>query len=118
MSNDIWMIMFYSPECGHCKKMRPIWEIVSTAMRNTTRVGVLDVTDEDNKGLAAKFKVRKVPTIKIFGFSKKNPKKRTRPFDYTGERTTVDIITWLKKYNVNRMVHDRSIQILVYKEVK
>ncbi|XP_050731349.1 protein disulfide-isomerase TMX3-like [Eriocheir sinensis] len=40
-----WLVMFYAPWCGHCKKLEPIWNHVAHALYGTEiRVGRVDCT--------------------------------------------------------------------------
>jgi protein disulfide-isomerase-like protein len=70
-----WLVEFYAPWCGHCKKLAPIWdELAGKTERNVAKV---DCTVE--KELMNRFGVRGFPTIKYFTGGK--------VYDYKGART-------------------------------
>ncbi|XP_030749194.1 protein disulfide-isomerase TMX3 [Sitophilus oryzae] len=60
----MWLVQFYAPWCGHCKKLEPIWMHVAQALAKTNiRVGKVDVTRFPS--VANEFKAYGTPTIKF-----------------------------------------------------
>jgi len=43
---DIWLVKFYAPWCGHCKKLAPEWNEAATKLRGKAKLGKVDVTKE------------------------------------------------------------------------
>jgi len=77
ISEGNWLLEFYAPWCGHCKKLAPIYEETATALKGKVNVGKVDCTVE--KDVCSRFGVRGYPTLK---FVSKN-----QVYDYRGERT-------------------------------
>ncbi|GMT05170.1 hypothetical protein PENTCL1PPCAC_27344, partial [Pristionchus entomophagus] len=78
-SDEIWIVEFYAPWCGHCKNLVPEYKKLATALKGVVKVGAVDMTAHQSVG--APYDVRGFPTIKIFGADKK------KPTDYNGART-------------------------------
>eukprot|EP00009_Paramoeba_aestuarina_P013120 CAMPEP_0201532578 /NCGR_PEP_ID=MMETSP0161_2-20130828/50805_1 /ASSEMBLY_ACC=CAM_ASM_000251 /TAXON_ID=180227 /ORGANISM="Neoparamoeba aestuarina, Strain SoJaBio B1-5/56/2" /LENGTH=390 /DNA_ID=CAMNT_0047936087 /DNA_START=71 /DNA_END=1243 /DNA_ORIENTATION=- len=96
-TNDVWIIEFYAPWCGHCKNLAPQYEAAATKLKGLVKVGAVDCDVEKNKELAGYFKVQGFPTIKIFpGEYTENPHQKGAPFkeavDYQGARTADAIV--------------------------
>eukprot|EP01135_Chromosphaera_perkinsii_P006052 Nk52_evm6s386 gene=Nk52_evmTU6s386 len=85
-SEDLWMVEFYAPWCGHCKNLAPEWKKAANRMKGKVKYGAVDATVHG--GLAQKYGVQGYPTIKFFGSDKTNPE------DYNGGRTSSDLIAF------------------------
>ena len=83
-SNELWLVEFYAPWCGHCKNLAPEWEKAAKALKGIIKVGAVDA--DAYKSLGGKYGVKGFPTIKWFGTQKSNPK------DYESGRTANDIV--------------------------
>lgn len=88
-SEDMWLVEFYAPWCGHCKNFAPIWASAATELKGKVKLGALDATV--NRVKASQYDIKGYPTIKYFPPGKKS-------FDsvqqYDGGRTNSDIVNW------------------------
>lgn len=78
-SDEVWLVEFYAPWCGHCKSLVPEYKKAAAALRGVVRVGAVNA--DDHKELGGQFGVRGFPTIKVFGADKR------KPTEFNGERT-------------------------------
>jgi len=84
------MVEFYAPWCGHCQSLEPEYAKAAKALKDEgseIKLGKVDATIENK--LAEKFQVQGFPTIKFF--------KKGKAVDFTGGRTSEEIVGWLKK---------------------
>lgn len=70
-SNDLWLVEFYAPWCGHCKNMAPEWEKAAKQLKGVVKLGAVDMTTDERVG--APYKIEGFPTLKWFGDNKKSP---------------------------------------------
>lgn len=82
-SDDIWLVEFYAPWCGHCKSLAPEWEKAAKALKGIVKVGAVDMTTDQQVG--SPYNVQGFPTLKFFGDAKRSP------IDYNGGRNAKDI---------------------------
>lgn len=96
-SEDVWLIEFFAPWCGHCKNLAPEWAKAASELKGKVKLGALDATAHQSK--AAEYGIQGYPTIKFFPGGKKT---KSDVSDYDGGRTSGDIVTWaLDKYSVS-----------------
>jgi protein disulfide-isomerase-like protein len=81
-----WLIEFYAPWCGHCKKLAPTWEELATTAKGKFGVAKVDCTVE--KDLAQKYGIRGYPTIKLFTNGEVK--------DYKGQRAVNDFVSFVE----------------------
>jgi protein disulfide-isomerase A6 len=85
-SNDHWLVEFYAPWCGHCKKLAPEWEKAANRLKNEgVKVGAIDATA--HQALASRYGIKGFPTIKLFPAGPKGA-----PQDYQGQRESDPIV--------------------------
>ena len=85
---NMWMVAFYAPWCGHCKKLLPEWVAAATQLRGTIKLAKVDATVHQK--LASRYQVQGYPTIKIFAPGKGDKKVE----DYQGPRDTSGIVSY------------------------
>ncbi|XP_004211312.1 protein disulfide-isomerase A6 [Hydra vulgaris] len=83
-SDEIWLVEFYAPWCGHCKNLAPDWKKAATALKGIVKVGAVDMDVHGSVG--GPYNVRGFPTIKIFSGDK------SKPQDYNGARSAQAIV--------------------------
>ena len=60
-----WLVEFYAPWCGHCQRLRPLYESVAKEIQSLEdiKVGVAKVDATVEKALASRFPLKGYPTI-------------------------------------------------------
>jgi len=82
-----WLVEFYAPWCGHCKKLAPVYERVATHYRGgEVSVGKVDGTEEAI--LQSRFDVKGYPTILLLHNGR-------RVADFSGKRTFEGITSFI-----------------------
>lgn len=127
-SNDIWMVEFYAPWCGHCKNLAPEWKLAAKQLKNSGVV-LADVDATVHQTLASKFQIKGFPTIKYF---MPGSTRASDAQEYPGARNAADItafgLTLIEKagglvkpiveFVSDAMLHehceDKSICVLVF----
>ena len=96
-SPHVWLVEFYAPWCGHCKRLTPEWEAAATKLKGLVKVAAVNCDDEKNKPLAGFFGIQGFPTIKTFGSkTEASPDGKgvvKKPQDYNGAREAAPLIS-------------------------
>jgi len=97
IKDGLWLVEFYAPWCGHCKKLAPVYEQVAEHLFKTRKstfgeqevVSVAKVNCDDFSGICSKAGVNGYPTIKYYvdGVAKA----------YRGGRKFQDFIDYIDK---------------------
>ena len=87
--DSMWLVAFYAPWCGHCKKLLPEWVSAATQLRGTVKLAKLDATV--NQKMAQRYQIQGYPTIKIFSPGKGKDKTTE---EYQGPRDTAGIVQY------------------------
>jgi len=90
-------VEFYAPWCGHCKRLIPVWEKLSTVFKNDKDVVIANLDADSHKDLATKYGVSGFPTLFFFS---KTDKVGDR---YAGGRELPELVTFVnQKAGTNR----------------
>jgi protein disulfide-isomerase A6 len=96
-SDDMWLVEFFAPWCGHCKNLAPHWATAATELKGKVKLGALDATV--HTVMSNRYGVRGFPTIKYFPAGKKT---QSDAEEFNGGRTSDDIVNWaLEKLAAN-----------------
>ncbi|WAR17609.1 PDIA6-like protein [Mya arenaria] len=87
-SEDIWLVEFFAPWCGHCKNLAPQWAQAATDLKGKVKLGAVDSTV--HTVISSRYGIRGYPTIKYFPGGKKDGEAQ----EYDGGRTASDIVSW------------------------
>ncbi|CAH0592199.1 unnamed protein product [Chrysodeixis includens] len=106
-SEDLWLVEFYAPWCGHCKNLEPHWAKAATELKGKVKLGALDATV--HQLMAGRYQVQGYPTIKLFASGKKGSDSVE---DYNGGRTSSDIVTYALEKLAENVPAPEIIQIV------
>ena len=83
----IWVVEFYAPWCGHCKKLAPEFKQAAKELKGIVKFAAVNCANEEE--LCGRFGVTGYPVIKLFPFN-----RHESPEDYNGRRTGEAIAKW------------------------
>ncbi|KAL0115983.1 hypothetical protein PUN28_011096 [Cardiocondyla obscurior] len=112
-SEDMWLVEFYAPWCGHCKNLAPEWATAASELKGKVKLGALDATVNTLK--ASKYEIKGYPTIKFFAPGKKDADSMQ---DYDGGRTSGDIVNWALDKLAENIPAPEVVQITSEKKLR
>ena len=112
-SDDVWLIEFYAPWCGHCKNLEPHWNELAKKVKGSVKIAKLDATA--NSRTASRFSVGGYPTIKFFPPGRKTD---SAVEDYTGSRDSTSMSNWVleKKEMTQQLELEQLINAETFKK--
>ncbi|CAI5465358.1 unnamed protein product [Closterium sp. Yama58-4] len=97
VGQDIYtFVKFYTPWCGHCKRLAPEWERLAAAFRSSVYVHIAQVDCDAHKELCSQFGVTGYPTLKWF------PRNSLTPETYTGDREVEKLLEFVNQKSGSR----------------
>ncbi|XP_068626208.1 protein disulfide-isomerase A6 homolog [Battus philenor] len=106
-SEDLWLVEFYAPWCGHCKNLEPHWAKAATELKGKVKLGALDATV--HQAMASRYQVQGYPTIKLFPSGKKSSDSVE---DYNGGRTSSDIVAYALEKLAENIAPPEIVQVV------
>ena len=103
-SDDMWLVEFFAPWCGHCKNLEPHWKKAASELKGKVKLGTVDATVYQE--LAQEYGVRGYPTIKYFPAGLKGSAE-----EYDGGRTSDDIVAWAMDRHVEAIPPPELVQV-------
>jgi len=101
---DLILVEFFAPWCGHCKALAPHWEEAATALKEQNiKLAKVDCTAETE--LCSSFGIQGYPTLKVF--------RKGEASEYAGTRKADGIISYMKKQAlpaVSPITQDNHVQ--------
>ncbi|WWD17618.1 protein disulfide-isomerase domain [Kwoniella shandongensis] len=90
-NEDLALVEFFAPWCGHCKNLAPHYEEAATELKSKNiKLAKVDCTEE--QALCGEYGVNGYPTLKVF--------RNGVPVDYTGPRKADGIISYMVKQSL------------------
>ena len=64
MQEGAWLVMFWAPWCGHCKRVKPLFAEASEKAGEGVKLGMVDCTREDGKAVCDEMGVHSYPSFR------------------------------------------------------
>lgn len=90
-----WLVMFYAPWCGHCRKLEPVMDEVAQFYKDKSPVTIVKVDATRFVKTASHFEIKAYPTVKFISGKK--------IINFSGERRKSDIIDFISKADSPRV---------------
>ncbi|KAI8326695.1 thioredoxin-like protein [Choanephora cucurbitarum] len=87
LNQNLMLVEFFAPWCGHCKALAPEYEIAATTLKDKIKLAKVDCTE--NQDLCQKYGIQGYPTLKVF--------RNGDNTDYKGARKADGIVSYMQK---------------------
>ena len=94
-----WMIKFYAPWCGHCKKLAPTWEEVATRLVGEINVAKVDASQD--RSLATRFDIKGFPTVLFL--------RQGKVYKFRGPRTADKLVEFAQGGYQNSEIESEDV---------
>ncbi|PHZ16998.1 protein disulfide isomerase [Rhizopus microsporus ATCC 52813] len=88
LGQDLMLVEFFAPWCGHCKALAPEYEKAATTLKSKN-IPLAKVDCTENEDLCQKHDVRGYPTLKVF--------RKGEAAEYKGARKADGIVSYMEK---------------------
>ena len=85
-SDALWLVVFYAPWCGHCKRLEPDFGAAARRLDGQARLAAVDATQ--NSELSKIYEVNGYPSLKAFY------KASSPTAGYDGPRDVEGMVGW------------------------
>jgi len=90
------LVEFYSPTCGHCKKLVPIYDELAYSLKRNKNLIIAKIDATANE--VENMNVKSFPTIKFWPAGDKS-----KHIDFKGDRTVDGFTKFLKEHSGNKL---------------
>uniref|UniRef100_A0A6B2LAR5 Thioredoxin domain-containing protein n=1 Tax=Arcella intermedia TaxID=1963864 RepID=A0A6B2LAR5_9EUKA len=96
LPNKYYLLEFYSPICGACKKFTPEYALIGQYLRGVMEVGRMNIHPEEHKEIVSKFGVTGVPHVVLLPPGATGD-SQVVPFEHFegNVRTPISILKWI-----------------------
>lgn len=104
-------VEFYAPWCGHCKRLKPIWDNLAHSFKGAgdkLLITKFDATENDVPNSSG-ISVQGFPTLKF------KPAGSKEFLDYDGDRSLDSLIEFVEKHSVNKV---KAVKVELPEEVE
>ncbi|KAG8695053.1 protein disulfide-isomerase precursor [Ceratobasidium sp. 394] len=116
-AEDLMLVEFFAPWCGHCKALAPEYEEAATTLKSAGNIKLAKVDCTEHADLCQANNVSGYPTLKVFRHGKDK--------EYSGPRKADGIVSYMKKQalpalssvtagNHATFIKDDKVVVLVY----